>query len=419
MTRVFRSGANFALAHVDDDMDYEAVSLVADDGGVSRGVLYRRRGTHPTTGVHLMHPRTDQSQNYNILPLVRAGYLVLGRAGRWVNNDIATEHERLVFDMAAGVRLLRDRGCEHVALLGNSGGGTLAAFYQSQARTAPPGRLRHTVAGSPCDLTTADLPAADAIVLIGAHCGEAAALGKWIDPSVIDETDPYAVDPALDMYDEANGFRVLPAQSAYDPEFLERYRVAQRQRVARLDAAARELVARRAHDAAAARQSNGSEQVRHERLAAVHQRMVIHRTMADPAFVDLTIEPDDRLVSAYNNDPRPDLVNYGIGVASVLTPEAWLSTWSALSSHADTARCLSQVSDPLLVVHYVGDVITRIGEVETFFGASAAPDKELHLIRHADHYGYRINPDGTRGERTDEGTSVVAAWMRERFPIGR
>jgi hypothetical protein len=418
MVRVFRSGANFPLSRVDTDIDYEAVSLVAADGGVSRGVLYRLRGTQPNTGVHLMHPRTDQSQNYNILPLVRSGYMVLGRAGRWVNNDIATEHERLVFDMAAGVHLLRDRGCDHVALLGNSGGGTLAAFYQSQARTTPPGRLDRTVAGSACDLNSVELPPADAIVLIGAHSGEAAALAKWIDPSVIDEADPYSADPTLDMYDSANGYRLPPESSTYEPAFLARYRTAQLQRLSRLDLTARAFIARRREDEEAAHRATGPDRVRLERRAAVQRRMLIHRTMADPAFVDLSIEPDDRLVSAYNNDPRPDLVNYGTGVASVLTPEAWLSTWSALSSHASTAGCLQHVPDPLLVVHYLGDVITRVSEVEEFFTASPTTDKQLSMIRHVDHYGFRINTDGTRGERTDEGTSVVAAWMREHFPAG-
>src|SRR5438309_2021232 len=99
MGRKFRSGANFRLSDVDSNIEFEAVGLVARDGGLSRGVLYRRREARPVVGVHLMHPRTDQSQNYNILPLVRAGCLVLGRAGRSVNNDMATEQERLLFDV--------------------------------------------------------------------------------------------------------------------------------------------------------------------------------------------------------------------------------------------------------------------------------------------------------------------------------
>lgn len=411
----FRSGANIALPGPGDDIEIEAVSLTAEDGGVSRGVLHRRSGSRPRVGVHLMHPRTDQSQNYNIAPLARAGYLVLGRAGRWVNNDIATEHERLLFDMAAGVRLLRERGCDQVVLLGNSGGGTLAAFYQSQALLTPGERITHTAAGGAIDLAVTDLPLASGIVLIGAHSGEAACLGKWIDPSVVDEADPYGVDPTLDMYDPNNGFAMPPQASHFDPAFLVRFRAGQRARLERLDAMARGFIAQRNGEAAAADRSDGFDAVRHERRAVVQHRMVIHRTMADPAFVDLSIEPDDRVISAYNNHPRPDLVNFGPSVASVLTPEAWLSTWSALSSHADTAACLVGVQQPLLVVHYCGDVITRLSEVERFFGACPSSDKKLVHVRHADHYGFSLAPDGTRGERTSEGTEAVVSWMRERF----
>jgi hypothetical protein len=430
----FRSGANFRLSEVDADIDYEAVGLVADDGGASRGLLYRRRGTRPTVGVHLLHPRTDQSQNYNILPLVRAGCLVLGRAGRWVNNDVATEHERLVLDLAAGVRLLRERGCEQVVLLGNSGGGALAAFYQWQARTPPPDRLSQTVAGDRIDLEGADLPAADGIVLIGAHCGQGASLLKWIDPSVVDENDPYLIDPGLDLYNPVNGFRLPPESSAYDTAFVQRFRAAQRERVARLDGLARARIARRraagaagaaaaeaaaagAAGAAAAAGAGCAERLRLEREGVISHPMVIYRTMADPAFVDLSIEPDDRVISAYNNHPRPDLVNYGTGVATMVTPEAWLSTWSGLSSLARTADCLRRVPDPLLVVHYMGDVITRVSEAEEFVAASPADDKQMAKVRHADHYGFALGPDGTRGARTTAGTDIVTAWMRDRFPL--
>jgi pimeloyl-ACP methyl ester carboxylesterase len=410
-------GANFRLSELDADIEVEPVTLIAEDSGYSRGVLYRRRGSSPKVGVHLMHPRTDQSQNYSIVPLVRAGYAVLGRAGRWVNNDVATVHETLALDVAAGVRLLRERGCEQVVLLGNSGGGTLAAFYQWQATTEAGSRLPSTPGGHDTGLRSADLPPADGIVLIGAHLGEGASLLKWIDPSVTDESDPFAADPALDMYDVRNGFRPLPSASSYTPEFLTRYRAAQRERVARLDELAR---ARLADARAAARDAAGagdSARMSLERRAAHPGHLVIHRTMADPAFVDLSLEPDDRRISSYNSGLRPDLQNYGTGVAPFLTPEAWLSTWSGLSTRAYTPDCLREVTEPTLVVHYAGDVITHLGEAESLYRASAAADKHFVTVRGADHYGFVINQDGSGGPRTTEGTEAVTTWMRDRFPL--
>jgi hypothetical protein len=417
MTTDLPRGANFQLNDLDSGIDVEPVNLVATDGGLSKGLFYRPAGSHPTVGVHLMHPRTDQSQNYNVLPLVRAGYAVLGRGGRWVNNDTATVHETLLLDVAAGVWALRERGCDQVILLGNSGGAPLAAFYQSQARADPGSLLTDTPAGDAIDLSGSIRDPADGIVLIGGHLGEGASLLKWIDPSVVDESDPFSADPSLDMYDLRNGFRPLPSGSRYETEFVVAYRAAQRARVARLDSTARRnLDERREARVRIATPTAGSDRLLLERRAAAPFHMVIYRTMADPAFVDLSIEPDDRRISSHNNDLRPDLQNYGNGVASFLTPEAWLSTWSGLTTRASTAACLRTVADPLCVVHYAGDVITHLSEATAIVEASGATDKQLEVVRHADHYGFIINPDGSGGPRTTEGTDAVVSWMRDRFP---
>ncbi|MFY9891474.1 MAG: hypothetical protein WAK71_24410, partial [Streptosporangiaceae bacterium] len=227
-------GANVPLSALPPGLEYEPVNLVSADGAPSRGIVYRRKGTRPRVGVHLMHPRTDQSHNYNIGPLAAAGYLVLGRGGRSVNNDVDTVHEEVLLDVAAGVQFLREAGCDQVVLLGNSGGGSLAALYQSQATTAPAARLApepHTEAA----LRTASLPAADGLALIGIHVGEGRALMDMLDPSVTDEHDPFGVNPDLDMYDPANGFVLPPGTVRYDRAFLERYREGQARRVRRLD----------------------------------------------------------------------------------------------------------------------------------------------------------------------------------------
>lgn len=318
-------GANFRLESIPEEIEYRPVGFVSEDNAISKGMFYRLRGTRPKVGVHLMHPRTDQTQNYNILPLAAAGYAVLGRASRWPNNDVATIHEALLLDVAAGIRFLHQQGCEKVILLGNSGGSSLAAFYQSQATAPAGGRLTHTPAGDPFDLNAYDLPPADGIVLVAGHVGQGLLLGKLIDPSVVDENDPLA---------------------------------------------------------------------------------------ADPAFVDLSIEPDDRVVFSYFST-RPDLENFGeVGFARYVTPRAWLSTWSALSSNARTMDNLSLVREPLLIVHYAGDAATRLSEVHAMLDRSGASDKELHIVPGVEHYGFALP---AKKVRTTGGTDKVVAWMRERF----
>src|SRR5277367_216542 len=274
-------GANFRLENVPKSIEYHPVGLTASDGAPSKGMLYKLKGTSPKVGVHLMHPRTDQTQNYNILPLAAAGYAVLGRASRWPNNDVATIHEPLLLDMAAGIKYLREQGCEKVILLGNSGGSSLAAFYQAQA-SAPAGtRLKVTPAGDPLDLNAHALPAADGIILVGGHIGQGLLLGKMIDPAVVDEIDPIATDPSVDMYDPANGFSTEAGATRYEPEFLRRFRGAQLDRIRRLDAKAHRLI--QANRDAAAAQATGPSALRESRRALIGWHMVVYRTTADPA----------------------------------------------------------------------------------------------------------------------------------------
>jgi hypothetical protein len=411
------TGALMDLSTVGDDVEALPVFLTAEDGATSRGLLWRKRGTRPKVGVHVMHPRTDQSYNYNILPLVEAGYAVLGRAGRWPNNDVATIHELLVLDVAAGVRYLRAQGCEQVVLLGNSGGGPLATFYQSQARRPLGERLTDTPAGDPLDLNNFDLPPADGLVLIGTHLGEGRLMAKCLDASVVDESDPIAADPALDIYDPRNGFVTPPHSSHYDSSFLDRYRAAQLARARRIDALAMSMVDRQRNAAEMSIHLPADKAFHLARTATAGWHLVIYRTMADPAMVDLSIDPDDRCVRSYAG-PRPDLENYGEnGFARYLTPRAWLSTWSPFASRADTEENCRRFSDPLILIHYAGDCGMRLAETQQILAACASPAVDYYQVPMTDHYGQKISVDGPTAERSPEGTARAVTWMTERFPL--
>jgi alpha-beta hydrolase superfamily lysophospholipase len=142
--------------------------------------------------------------------------------------------------------------------------------------------------------------------------------------------------------------------------------------------------------------------------------MVIYRTTADPAAVDLHIEPDDRMVQTYSSG-RPDLENYGEnGFARCVTPRAWLSTWSPISSRARTVDNLEQITEPTLIVHYAADAGTRLSEVREMTARAGAADKELFVVRNCDHYG-RILGEGKAGPRSTEGTTRVVQWLADRF----
>jgi pimeloyl-ACP methyl ester carboxylesterase len=413
--------ARFLLSDLPEGVTVEPINVVAEDGAASTGLLYLPPGRRPTTVVHLMHPRTDQSQHYAAPYLLRAGFGVLGRAGRWVNNDVVTQHEQLVLDVAAGMRFLREeRGFERVVGLGNSGGGALAAFYQSQAETDPAQRIVATPAGDPVRLDEADLPPMDGLVFLAAHPGQGAFLMRGVDPSVVDEGDLLAVESRLDMYDQRNGFVEPPGASSYTPDFIQAYRAAQVARVQRLDALARSRVEirrdaeRMAADPAFQRIGAGSRE-RLWRRAAAGWYMVVYRTSADLRFTDLSIEPDDRVVSSMFTD-RPHVDNYSEhGFAHYLTPEAWLSTWSGRSSRASLAQSIDSITVPSLVVHYAGDAGISVDESQGLHDGLASTDKDYSVVRHATHYGMRIVDGRVTNERVLDGLDVITDWLQGRF----
>ena len=393
----------------------EPVALEAADGGISTGILYT--ATRTRTVVCFMHPQADMSRHYATPYLTAAGHAVFGQNSRWLNNDALCVHEQLLLDVAAGIRFLRGRGFERIILCGNSGGGSLYCFYLAQSAIAPPGRLNETAAGDPLDLNAHDLPAVDGFVFLAAHLGEGRVLMQMIDPSVTDERDPLSCDPALDPYSAANGYRLPPASSRYAPEFVARYRAAQRERVARLDAVARAHLAARGEARGALRAPDFASQppaaqANVLRRSVVHPHMVVFRTEADLRALDLALDPSERDAGTLFSY-RPDLTNYmEFGFARTTTPRAWLSTWSGLSSNAAVEINAPHVTVPSLVIYYTGDNAIFPSDAQTAFNALGAADKEILGVP-GDHYGFGVGTQDRTGAPVAFGH--VASWLRSRF----
>lgn len=381
--------------------------LATQDGQRVLGYLFARGGENHVA--FIMHPREMVVTHYMVPDVLEAGWACWVQGPRSVGNDMRLEHELALYDVAAGMKKLRELGFRKVAMIGNSGGAGLFAFYDQQALTAPDKRIARTPGGRPTKLDTADLPAPDGLVLLSPHPGQGALLLSGLDPSVTDEADPFSVDAALDPFDPANGFRRPPASSTYSPDFLERYRAGQRVRCERIDALARSLLERKS----AARARLKDTPNRRDKLLASHAPIfTVWRTDADPRCWDTAIDPSDRLVgSLWGSDPA--VSNLGsVGFGRVCTPESWLSTWSGLSSNASMAKCAPAIEQPTLVIEYTGDNCVFPADVDRIYADLGTSRKSRVKVR-GNHHGLALAPGEPAGQI--EAGQRLRGWLCDTF----
>jgi pimeloyl-ACP methyl ester carboxylesterase len=348
-------------------------------GHPCQGIYHRPAGDRPVTAFIATHYNVDFSEHYLASYLAERGYGFLGWNTRFRGNEAHFLLDHALAEIGVGVTWLREQaGVERVVLLGNSGGGSLMAAYQSQAvePTVTP------VAGMRPLAAIEHLPPGDLFIALAAHSGRPEVLTAWLDPSVTDEGDPLSADPALDPFSPGHG-------PPYSPEFQRRYRAAQRDRNERItDWALAQLAA----------------------LAGTRARdrlFGVHRTWADLRMIDPAIEPSDRRPNwCYLGEPVR--ANYGVfGIGTVSTLRTWLSMWSLRTSQCTAAPHLGRITVPSLVIHASADACVYASDARAVADAIAAADKRLEVIR-ADHY--LQEPAGARTEAAD----LIAAWVAAR-----
>lgn len=385
------------------------VSMRTLDGARVPGVLYHVPSSRCVAV--LMHPRLDLTRHYLTSLLASAGISVFVQGTRSVGNDLTLVHEQAVLDAAAGFTRARELGFEHVVAVGASGGGPLFAFYIQQASRPPSERLTHAPGGRETRFADAELPVPDGVAFVAAHPGQGELLLGCIDPAVADERDPRATVAALDLFDGANGFVAAFDNAKYSDEFLVAYRAGQRARVARIDARALELLADSAEAAARWTATKRPADRRRSQLAEV---LTVYRTDADPRTVDLSIDPSARPYGSVQG-ARPDIGNVTIqGFGRLSTPEAWLSTWSGLTSNAQFVSCAPEITVPTLFIEYTGDQANFPTVSAEMYAAISAADKTYEQVR-GTHFGGSIFADEPPGGAT--AGQLIAGWMSQRFAL--
>lgn len=362
----------------------ETYGFVGSQGTVNlEGLLIRPQDGQPDTVFLMMHP----SSTLQLLPLpsamAEAGFAVLCMGSRYAKNDSALIFEKVALDMGACVRHAKEQlGFRNVILLGWSGGGALSLFYQSQAQRPT---ITETPAGDPVDLTAAGLWPADGLVLEAAHRSRAHCLLDWIDPSVIDESDPDRRNIALDLY--APGLGVRPP---YPKDWLQGYRSAQQARMRRITERVQDRL----------------EMLRKRGTAEIERGFVTHRTLADPRFLDSSIDPNDRPIGQCYLGV-PETVNNGpVGLGRFSMLRSWLSQWSIEHSRADGETCARDVTVPLLAIEHSADDAVPQPDVNLMYQACASQDKQFHCIAGANHY-FKGQP-----ALLDQSVKLIAGWTQ-------
>ena len=356
-----------------------------EDHVVRQAQLLRGQADSDTV-VLAMHPIGSPAYLPLFSELARTGIHVIGCGNRYSTGDAALQMENVLLDLAACVRDARERlGYRHVVLAGWSGGGSPMMGYQAEAEKPA---ITVTAAGEPTLLAETSLVPADGVVLLAAPRSRHRLLTDFLDASVTDELRPDSGrDREFDLYDPAN-----PNQPPYSPDYLREYRARQQARNLRITEFAQAKLA----DLAATGRP-------HDEHA-----FIVHGTMADPRWLDATIDPNGRQPGwSYLGDPA--VANNSPGaLMRFTTARSWLSQWGLTTAQVDAADAAPRVTVPVLLVVNGRDDAVPVSHHRQVLDAIGHDDKELVEIPDANHY---FSGTSQRAPLA-EAANAVHGWLR-------
>jgi len=346
------------------------------------GIRMMPKGKPSKTLAIYMHP----ASTLQLLPMpqamARSGVHVLCAASRYAKNDAPLIMEKVILDLGAYVKHAKTVwGYEKILICGWSGGGSLSLLYQSQAERPT---ITQTPSGEPLDMKAAGLIPADAMIFQAAHLSRALMLEEWIDPAVIDESDPDTLNPEFDIYNPK-----CPNQPPYTSDFIAAYRSAQKKRIRARTAFALETL----------------DMLKRKGTKELERGFITYRTVADLRFWDPTVDPNDRKPQ-WCFLGHPETANTGpVGLGRFATCRAWLSQWSPDHTNANGPKCAPAVSVPLLAIENSADDGVPQPHTRIIYDAAGSRDKTMHVVKGATHY-YQGQP-----ELLKEAVATCMTWM--------
>jgi pimeloyl-ACP methyl ester carboxylesterase len=362
----------------------------------TKGALYvPDSGPAPTIAFLTIHRTSNFMNLIATRELAKRGFMVLGMNPRSDNNEASVNFENVALDIKQGIDFLRKQpGIAKVILIGHSGGGPATTFYQATAENGVsycngPNKL------TPCSNAFADLPKADALLLLDAHPGNSVNSMRSLNPAVLDESDPSKIDPALDPFDPKNGFNPN-GQSVYSQDFMDRYFKAQAARMNRLidkALAMREAI----------KQGKGNTTddapfiVYRDRARLMDFSMSVHPGTKEPRKL---LKNDGSIVTEVVRSVRVPVTQDAKLDKTLANGAMFLTLTSFLSANAirakdsidDIAWCtsnnstpcaLKEISVPLLIMTMGGHYFIRDNEIH--YEVAASKDKDFVVVEGSVH----------------------------------
>ena len=334
--------------------------------------------------VIFMHPTGGGSYLPILNSLAKQGIDTVWCDSRYRGTDSALIMEKVLIDLGQCIKHLKEvLNYEKVILGGWSGGGSLSLFYQSQAENTS---ITETPAGDPIDLVSENFIPADGVMLIAAHESRHRTFTEWIDGSVLDENNPEKRKLELDIYNKDN-----LNKPEYSNDFIQAYRHSQIQRNRNITAWVQEKL------------NDFKKKGENNREFG----FVVHRTMADPKWLDASIDPNGRKPN-WCFLGEPEIVNNSpIGLARFCSLRSWLSQWSYDLAQGDGIKSAENISVPTLVIGNTADDGITPSHTHNLYNAVGNENKELVWIQDANHY-YFGQP-----EKAQESAKTCNRWLQE------
>ena len=195
-------------------------------------VLYSPADTIEPSGIAILVMHSDE--DYLTCPtgpeLAKRGHQVLCANVIGKEGIIFSQNEKLRCVHAAVSWLKEKAEVQKVILMGHSGGATLLTAYQAIAEEGPE-IFQGEEMLFPYPNSERLLPA-DGIMLLDANWGNAVMQLFSLDPALRSEENGREIDPALDLFSPANGFK--KQGSTYSSEFIRKFQKGQSERNMRI-----------------------------------------------------------------------------------------------------------------------------------------------------------------------------------------